>query len=295
MTKLVVQHGPAKGQKINDSIDAHNVNGVIFSQNDEYFDSIYEYVVKNQGLSDVNCFLDPQFYYSTFDSSILKKLNDIESYPSNVTRRDWRKRNDTILAYLDYHAEKTKYISNTLITPGFYVDNIDWHFDYSVEIYNYCIEKYDFDHYALSLMIQNTFFSNKKNVEELVEELDDMCKKRDYIYLTICYDVTAESNYEEIDPNCLANLLYSIYQLRRMGFKIIMGYSFMNSILFSMLGCEYVASGWFNTLRKFQKNKFELVDTFGRRKKRYTSIPLLSYLMLDDLNSMLDDLNSIYF
>ena len=27
----------------------------------------------------------------------------------------------------------------------------------------------------------------------------------------------------------------------------------MNSILFSVLDCEFVASGWFNTLRKFQK------------------------------------------
>ncbi|HDI0349895.1 TPA: hypothetical protein PJ431_002926, partial [Listeria innocua] len=71
-------------------------------------------------------------------------------------------------------------------------------------------------------------------------------------------------------------------------FKIIVGYTFINSILFSVLECEFVASGWFNTLRKFQRNRFDLSDSFGRRKKRYTSIPLLSYIMFDDLRRMLE-------
>ncbi|EHX2087725.1 hypothetical protein K3T88_002715, partial [Listeria monocytogenes] len=84
------------------------------------------------------------------------------------------------------------------------------------------------------------------------------------------------------------NILYTIYQLKKSGFKIIVGYTFINSILFSVLECEFVASGWFNTLRKFQRNRFDLSDSFGRRKKRYTSIPLLSYIMFDDLRRMLE-------
>lgn len=144
-----------------------------------------------------------------------------------------------------------------LITPGFFVDNIDWHFDYSIDIYDHCVEKYsassehNFKNYALSLLISASFFNNKDNVNEMIEELEEECDNKDFIYLTICQDGKADINFEEMDANCLGNILYFIYKLKRIGFKFIMGYTFMNSLLFSMVGCEFVASGWFNTLRKF--------------------------------------------
>ncbi|ENZ7264016.1 hypothetical protein ACG7YO_002017 [Enterococcus faecalis] len=288
MTELLAQHGAAKGQKITDSILDGNLKGAIFSPNDEKIDSIITYVAKTDGLNFENTFLDPQFYFSTFEPTVLKKLSDISVYPSNIARRDWRKKNSNILDYIEVHAEKTQSLSSTLIAPGFYIDNIDWHFDYSIEMYNYCVEKFEFNRYALSLLVHTSFFSNKANVDELIDELEDSVELKDYIYMTLCHDNNTENNYEEMDSSCLGNILYTIYRLKKMGFKIIVGYTFMNSILFSVLDCEFVASGWFNTLRKFQKNRFDLSDTFGRRKKRYTSTPLLSYIMFDDLKIMLD-------
>ncbi len=288
MSKLLAQHGPAKGSKIIDSIDAGNLAGAIFSLNDERFESIQKYINSNEQLNENNSFLDPQFYYSTLTESTQKKLSEIDCYPENVTRRDWRNKERKIIDYIDHHATNSKLISNVLITPGFYINNIDWHFDYSIEIYNYCINQYTFKNYALSLLIQSSFFNNRQNVEEMLEELVDLCDQPDYIYLTICYEGNTENNYEDIDSNCLSNIFSFIYQLKKQGFKFIIGYSFMNSILFSMLQCEFIASGWFNTLRKFQKSKFETTDTFGRRKKRYTSIPLLSNIMFVDINNMVD-------
>lgn len=129
--------------------------------------------------------------------------------------------------------------------------------------------------------------NNKKNIEELLEEIEDTIDRKDYIYLTICHEKTVENNYEVIDVNTLSNIMSFIYQLQKMNFKFIIGYTFMNSILYAMLNCEFIASGWFNTLRKFQRDKFEITDTFGRRKKRYTSIPLLSFIMFDHLDIIL--------
>lgn len=288
MTELLAQHGAAKGQKITDSIISGNLKGAIFSPNDEKIDSIVTYVEKTEGLNFENTFLDPQFYFSTFEPTVLKKLSDIPVYPSNIARRDWRKKNSNILDYINMHSENTQLLSNTLITPGFYIDNIDWHFDYSIEMYNYCVNKFEFSKYALSLLVNASFFSNKTNVDELIDELEDTVEYKDYIYMTFCHDNNSENNYEEMDSSCLGNILYTIYRLKKIGFKIIVGYTFMNSILFSVLDCDFVASGWFNTLRKFQKNRFDLSDSFGRRKKRYTSTPLLSYIMFDDLKTMLD-------
>lgn len=288
MTKLLAQHGAAKGKKITDSLSNNNLSGAIFSPNDEKIESIINYVNATENLNRDNVYLDPQFYYSTFESAILKKLGDIPTFPSNIVRRDWRKKNDVILNYINEHVTQTQLISDTLVTPGFYIDNIDWKFDYSIEMYNYCVENFEFNNYALSLMIHTTFFANKANIEELLEELEDSCENKDYIYMTLCHDPNSDKNYEEMDSTCLGNILYTIYRLKSQGFKLIMGYTFMNSILFSMLDCDFVASGWFNTIRKFQKNRFDLTESFGRRKKRYTSTPLLSYIMFDDLKIMLD-------
>lgn len=288
MTKLIAQHGPAKGRKIDDGITNGNLNGVIFSLNDEGLDSVEEYVNRGSVVSRDNSFLDPQFYYSTYDSTVLKKLEDISVFPSNVARRDWRRKNENILNFLAFHAENSSRVSNMLITPGFHIESIDWRFDYSIDIYNYCIENFESDSYALSLLLQTSFFASKENVNELIDEVNDQCEVKDYIYLTLCHEANSDSNYEEIDANWLANILNTVYQLQNLGFKMIVGYSFMNSILFSMLNCEYVASGWFNTLRKFQKSRFDLTSSFGRRKKRYTSIPLLSNIMLDDMYRMLE-------
>ena len=86
MTELLVQHGPAKGNKITDSLEAGNISGVIFSQNDENINSVIKYVEANEFLNHENTFIDPQFYYSTFEKSIFKKLGDIEHFPSNIAR-----------------------------------------------------------------------------------------------------------------------------------------------------------------------------------------------------------------
>lgn len=287
MSNLIAQHGPAKGKKIINGMKFQSISGVIFSQNDESLDSIIGHIKSDNIYNKNNTFLDPQFYYSTFSNDITKKLGEIACFPSDITRRDWRNKDKKILDYLSYHVESTKKISSTLITPGFYIDNIDWHFDYSVDIYNYCVKNYSFENYALSLLINSSFLNNKKNIEELLEEIEDTIEKRDFIYLTICHEKTAENNYEVIDVNSLGNIMSFIYQLKKMGFKFIVGFTFMNSILYAMLNCEFIASGWFNTLRKFQRDKFEITDTFGRRKKRYTSIPLLSFIMFDDLDIML--------
>lgn len=289
MTKILAQHGYGKGQKITNGLNARYLNGAIFSQSAENIESITHYVQGNSNLDKNNVFIDPQFYYSTFEQQLSKKIENNPNFPFNITRKDWRTKSEPIVNYIDYHVDQTKEISNTLITPGFYIEHIDWKFDYSVDIYNYCVNKYnaDFENFAMSLLVHNSIFSNKINVQEFVEELIEVNHK-DYIYFTIVHDKNNDSNYEDMDQNVLGNILYALYLLRENGFKIIVGYTFMNSLLFAMLDCEYVSTGWYNTLRKFQSDVFSLDESFGTRKKRYTSIPLLSAIMFQDIDSMIN-------
>lgn len=295
MTKILAQHGAAKGKKMDMAIDNKFLSGVVFAPREEKYASIQKYCNENPLLEKEYCFLDPQLYYATFEGKIFKNLEENLNYPINLTRRDWRKRTPELMSFLDSHAERSMNISNNLIVPGFYVQNLDWKFDYSIDIYEYCYERYQFDRYYLSLLISNNFFHSKSDVDEILEDIVDNVDHKDGIYFSICYEKNQDSNYEYIDAQNLANILYFIYSLKKEGFDILAGYTFVNSILFAMLDCKYVATGWFNNLRKFRNDRFEEIDTMGRRKKRYLSIPLFTYITFDNLNNISREMDITQF
>ncbi len=286
MTKLLAQHGSAKGKKIEIAMESDYLQGAIFAPREEKYSSIKDYIERTGFLDKDTTFLDPQLYYSTFEGSKFKNLENYPNYPTGITRRDWRKQTPELLNFLDSHGTSTKSISNNLITPGFYIQSLDWKFDYSLDIYEYCRKKYEFNKYYLSLLIATSFFHSKSDVDEMLEDLSENVDNKDGIYFILCHDENQEKNYEYMDSENIANIIYFIYSLRQMGFNIINGYTFMNGILSAMLDCEYVATGWFNTLRIFRKERFEEIDTMGIRKKRYTSIPLLSYITFDNINNI---------
>lgn len=295
MTNLLIQHGPAKGQKIDKAFENNIVEGTVFSPREETMESIKQYCDNLVYLNKDNTFIDPQFYYSTFDVELLKLLREQFEYPTKVTRKDWRKRNERLLKYFDNYSSKVEEVSNNIITPGFCIDSIDWKFDYSIDFYNYFKEKYKFEHYYMSLMIASEIFHSKNDVEDILEDIKDNVDEKDGIYLIIKYPSTQIKNYESMDPETLSNILYFVYSLKMYGFKVIIGYTFLNSILFSMIDCDAVSTGWFNNLRKFEQSKFESVDSFGIRKKRYVSIPTLTNMTLELINECKEmDITKLY-
>lgn len=284
MTNLLIQHGPAKGQKIDKAFEKNIVEGTVFAPREETMESIKQYCNNSVYLNKDNTFIDPQFYYSTFNIELLKLLKEQFEYPTKVTRKDWRKRNDRLFKYFDNYSSKVEEVSNNIITPGFCIDSIDWKFDYSIDFYNYFKEKYKFEHYYMSLMIASEIFHSKNDVEDILEDIKDNVDEKDGIYLIIKYPSTQIKNYESMDPETLSNILYFVYSLKMSGFKVIIGYTFLNSILFSMIDCDAISTGWFNNLRKFEQSKFESVDSFGIRKKRYVSVPTLTNMTLELIN-----------
>lgn len=290
MTKVLIQHGPAKGNKITDAINNDEASGVVFSLREELFDSIKAYSSSTSSLNKDNIFIDPQFYYSTFNKDLLKNLEHNFDFPAEVSRRDMRTKDPRIDGYFNKYYSSIKEISNNIITPTLYIDSIDWKFDYSLDIYKK-FRDFDtdnkFSHY-MSLLMDVKLFHSKNDVDEIL--LDLVEENKDYnnngIYLVINYDTNADNNYESIDPETLSNILYFIYSLQKKNFSVIVGYTFVNSLLFNMLNCDYIASGWFNNLRKFNTARFDGVDIFGRRKKKYLSLPLLTYLPFETINEI---------
>ena len=185
----------------------------------------------------------------------------------------------------EYFNNYSKYLEgkvDNILVPGLSINAIDWKFDYTLDIYRNFCKNSNFKNYYMTMVISSKMFHSKNDIDEILLDINDDTNEfvNNGIYLIINYDETNDTNYESIDPETLSNILYFVYMLKKKNFKIIIGYTFINSILFAMLNCEYIGSGWFNNLRKFTNTKFESVDIFGRRKKKYFSILLLSYINL---------------
>lgn len=292
MTKILIQHGPQKGQKIENALNSNNANGAIFSLRDEKIDSIFDYISKCPNLNSKNSFIDSQFYYSTYDKDVVKNLENTLHFPLEVSRRDMRTKSARMDEYFKDYSEYLEGKIDNIFVPGLSIDAIDWKFDYTLDIYKQFKENNKFENCYMTMVISSKMFHSKNDIDEILLDISDDTNEFDSngIYLIINYDDTSDTNYESIDPETLSNILYFIYMLKRKNFKIIVGYTFINSILFAMLDCEYIGSGWFNNLRKFTNSKFESVDIFGRRKKKYFSIPLMSYINLETIR----DLKSYY-
>ncbi len=291
MTKLLIQHGPAKGQKIQLSLENKTSDGVIFAPREETIESIVNYCNSIATLNKDNVYIDPQFYYSTYNKDIAKLLDVQFNYPIEISRRDCRKNKEMLYEYFEKYVDAIKPISSNIITPGFSIEAIDWKFDYSIDFYNYFKQQYDFKRYYLSLMLSSKIFHSKNDTEDILEDLKDNIDEKDGVYLIINYMPTQDNNYDSIDPETLSNILYFIYTLKKENIDIIVGYTFLNSILYAMLDCEAVASGWFNKLRKFDQDRFESVDKFGKRKKRYFSLPTLTYMTIELIKEFKEDID----
>lgn len=291
MTKLLIQHGPAKGQKIQMALKNNISEGVIFAPREEKIDAISSYCNTVPNLNKDNIYIDPQFYYSTYNKNFAKLLDGQFNYPLEISRRDCRKNKELLYKYFDEYVNAIKPITNNVITPGFSIEAIDWKFDYSIDFYNEFKEKYDFKKYYLSLMLSSKIFHSKNDTDDILEDLKDNIEQKDGIYLIINHIPSQDNNYESLDPETISNILYFIYTLKKDNIGIIVGYTFLNSILYAMLDCEAVASGWFNKLRKFDSNRFENVDIYGKRKKRYTSLPSLTYMTIELISEFKNDID----
>lgn len=84
-----------------------------------------------------------------------------------------------------------------------------------------------------------------------------------------------------MNSNILSNLMWFLYTLSALNdFEVIVGFSDMLSLPMAAVSNANFACGWYNNLKAFSEMNFR-TSTGGRRpRKRYTSGPLMSSLLL---------------
>lgn len=88
----------------------------------------------------------------------------------------------------------------------------------------------------------------------------------------------------KFDIKNLTNILQFIHDLKLMGLKVIVGFTSVEGLLYSSVGADFIGTGWFYSLRKFNRIQKGLPPqkSFGVQKKRYTSIKVFSEVPLQE-------------
>lgn len=99
-------------------------------------------------------------------------------------------------------------------------------------------------------------------------------------YIIIAHN-DSNSKPTAMNPNILSNIMWFLYILSELnGFEVIVGFSDMLSLPMAAVSNANFACGWYNNLKAFSEMNFR-PSTGGRRpRKRYTSGPLMSSLLL---------------
>lgn len=284
---IYIQQGPAWRPKCTELLDRNLVSGIIWDLRNETIEKINEIKLEDKRINEITDLADLKIYYKQFPNSLLKKANDLSYIPDyTINRLILRDRNnlkkivnDTIKFQLDNNF-------SIISIPALYISNfderiIDAIFDMLLE-YNGCLKNSNKKIY-LNMLIQESAFNNINQLNDFLNELSSYKNYISGLYITVDRD-NATVIRHDYNPTRLSNLMQMIYDVKLMGLEVLIGYSGIESINLVAVGADNIGTGWFHSLRKFNKEDkgLEPKDTRGRQKKRYTSIRFLSELIIDE-------------
>lgn len=281
--KLLAQQGFGKGNKINQGLADNSLNGVILSPRDERYTKFDDFIsqIKNK---DTDILMDPQLYYSTFAGSDDKYLSLCSYYPGNLTASSFRfnAMNKFVKDCFEFQNNLgvTEYISPSILIPNF---SDRW----AQILLNMAdiASSYTGKKVIISVIFQENALNDFNSVNEFLNDLTTLDVDGFYIMVSrnnVIYDQKFENS------EALSNLMLMVYSLSEINeYKVILGYTDIIGLLFGAVGAYGVATGWYNSLRKFTVQQRIMPSTGGRSPRdRYTSSPLLNSLLITELESI---------
>lgn len=284
---IFIQHGPAWRPKCTELLERNLASGIIWDLRNETIEKINEIKSEDNKLNSIVDLADLKIYYKQFPNSLLKKANNLSYMPDYIINRlALRDRNNLekiVRETLQFQLDNNFSI---ICIPALYISSfderiIDAIFDMLLE-YNKQLTDNDRKVY-LNMLIQESAFNS---INQLNDFLNELSSYKDYIngvYITIDRDNSSIIRHD-YNPTRLSNLMQMIYDIKLMGLDVLVGYSGIESINLIAVGADGIGTGWFHSLRKFNKEDkgLEPKDMRGRQKKRYTSIGFLSELIIDE-------------
>ena len=284
---ILAQCGYGRANKIDQGLDDGVIQGVIMSPRDEGKDRL-ETTIRQWGNNYPDAFVlfDPQFYATTLNAPRDGHLSEYDYYGNNNGLGRTHFSGSLIRGYvkecLDYQSETFGNDVAYIVSPSILFD--DFRDNWSQVALNMAVESVDYHAnledpkpLLVSIVVSETAFRSLDAVEEFLDTLTEM--EVDGFYVIIRCNATSLQN--AIEAASFSKLMYFLYVLADVNeYTVIVGYSNWYSFLLESVGVDYTACGWYQNLRQFSLARF-LPSTGGSRpRKRYSSSPLFSSLLI---------------
>lgn len=286
---IFAQHGPAWKPKLERFFSNQLIEGVIWDPREERVERIKEIRSNDDNYSSIENMVDLKVYYKQFPSSIPKKLSELDYFPENDIDRAFLRNTDNLETLVGKSIDfQLDFNVDVIMAPSFYLYSfndriVDKLLD-TWEIFHETLEEKSIDKSKyVSMIFNETALENKSYITDFLDDFSDIAQKFDGIYITI--DRENNNNHRhDFNPNRLNGMLQLIYDLKNLGLRVIIGYSGIESILYFAVGADAIGTGWFYSLRNFNKEQkgLEPVDSMGRQKRRYTSMKMLFELAIEE-------------
>ncbi len=282
---IFIQHGPSWRPKVDEILKMNLAKGIIWDPREESIERIKEIKSNNLDYKNIINIVDPKLYYAQFKTSMPKKLLDLEYYPHNIIDRNYLRDTNKVKSDITKIVNFEENLGiNYFVSPTLYIESFNERFvDKIYDIYDWFDEATSSAEKFATLLIHESAFDNSTYMNEFIDDFSNYIGRYSGIYLIIDRDNTSNIR-NSFSPSRLTNIMQFIYFMKRMQFKVIIGYCGIESINYMAVGADIIGTGWFYSLRRFNRIEkgFEESSRMGHPKKRYTSINLLSELKIDE-------------
>lgn len=287
---IYIQNGPSWRPKVLELLDKKLVNGIIWDPREETIEKINEIKKTNKVLNEIDNIVDNKWFYKQFQHSELKKLQNLDYIPDEIIDRtflrDSQKLENYIIKCFDY---QKLYNVKKLLLPTVYLSSFDGRivdkvFDMCEFAIKYKKENNLSEKLYISIVVQENAFNNMNDVNDFISDFGNYSEEITGIHIVIDRD-RGDVIRHNFNPTRLANVMSFNYTLNNANFEVIYGYCGLESLLLIASGASSISSGWFYSLRKFnrQEKGLEIFQSQGRHIKRYTSVKILHEVKMEEI------------
>lgn len=287
---IYIQNGPAWRPKVLEILNKNLVDGIIWDPREETYEKVNEIKDTNPSLNEIDNIVDNKWFYKQFQNSEIKKLKDLDYIPDEIIDRtflrDSKKLEEYVIKCFNY---QKLYNVSKLLLPTVYLSSFDGRivdkiFDMCEFAIKYKKENDLSEKVYASIVVQENAFNNMNDVNDFISDLGNYSGDINGIHIVIDRD-NGDAIRHNFDSTRLSNIMSFNYTLNNANLDVIYGYCGLESLLLIASGANSISSGWFYSLRKFnrQEKGLEVFQRQGRHIKRYTSIKILHEVKMEEI------------
>lgn len=284
---LLAQSGYGRAEKIQKGLKSGCIKGVILSPRDEEPAKLKDFSAElRETYNDALILFDPQFYATTVLCPRDQNLPSYDYYNNNkglsrtkFTPQGIQRYVSEALAFQNSIQGLSYYISPTVIFEDF---RDSWS-QISLGLAEQAIEHWSKDlsrnkPLLCSLAISEFAFRNREGLDEFLDAISAWDVNGFYLLI----NRNSTSSNAIFDSTALGNILYFIHVLSRINnYEVFCGYSDWHSFILEAVGASHTACGWFQNLKNFSMSRFLPAGRARQPRKRYSSGPLLSSILIN--------------